>query len=283
MKYPILKSLLLFSFFGTLTLQAQTENKGLLWEISGNGLTEKSYLFGTIHLVPEKEFFLPQLLVEKLTSCKTLATEIELDIPMMKQISMAKSMLMPQDVEMKSLMDSVAWNKLQQYCRDSINLSDKKIGQYFRLKPYFAASMLLKEKLGDIKSYDKEIESLAKKNKITNIGLEKLEDQLALFDSIPLKEQAKELVKENTTLYIEYRKVFNMYKSGNVDLMANTAMEEVDGKKMLVNRNNKWMPVIKQQISKQPTFIAVGAAHLGGEIGIINQLRKAGYKVESIN
>ena len=36
----------------TLTSTAQTkseENPGWLWEISGNGITEKSYLFGTCH------------------------------------------------------------------------------------------------------------------------------------------------------------------------------------------------------------------------------------------
>ncbi|MFT5800980.1 MAG: hypothetical protein ACI956_000785, partial [Nonlabens sp.] len=31
-----------------------------------------------------------------------------------------------------------------------------------------------------------------------------------------------------------------------------------------------------------PTFFAVGAGHLGGDIGVIALLRKAGYSVEPI-
>lgn len=34
--------------------------KGLLWEISGNGLKKKSYLLGTIHLIPAKDYFFPK-------------------------------------------------------------------------------------------------------------------------------------------------------------------------------------------------------------------------------
>lgn len=35
-------------------------------------------------------------------------------------------------------------------------------------------------------------------------------------------------------------------------------------------------------MQKESTFFAVGAAHLGGEIGIIHLLRKAGYTVKPI-
>ncbi|MBC8172521.1 MAG: TraB/GumN family protein, partial [Chitinophagales bacterium] len=31
-------------------------NTSLLWEISGNGLTKPSYLFGTVHLIDKKDF-----------------------------------------------------------------------------------------------------------------------------------------------------------------------------------------------------------------------------------
>ncbi|MCP3659421.1 MAG: TraB/GumN family protein [Bacteroidetes bacterium] len=34
----------------------KTENKSFLWEISGNGLKDKSYLFGTAHYVPASKF-----------------------------------------------------------------------------------------------------------------------------------------------------------------------------------------------------------------------------------
>ena len=41
---------LAISLSGFMMLQAQELEKSLLWEISGNGLTESSYLYGTIHM-----------------------------------------------------------------------------------------------------------------------------------------------------------------------------------------------------------------------------------------
>lgn len=47
-------------------------------------------------------------------------------------------------------------------------------------------------------------------------------------------------------------------------------------------RNNLWMEKIPTLINEKSTFIAVGASHLCGENGLINQLRKKGYKVKPI-
>ncbi len=38
----------------------EAQNKSLLWKISGNGLPQESYLFGTIHIIPAKDYFLPK-------------------------------------------------------------------------------------------------------------------------------------------------------------------------------------------------------------------------------
>lgn len=278
----ILFSLCLLLFFTNNSFAENNANeKGLLWEVSGNGLKEKSYLFGTMHLIPEKEFFIPALLKEKLDSTKILATEIEFDIPMMKQLSLAKRMIIPDDKSIKDFMDSVHYNKLVAYCKDSVKLSDSKIKQYFRLKPYFATSMLVKDLIGPFKTYDKEIEHLASKNKIKNVGLETIDDQLNIFDSISIEKQLKEL-NGDLNLMKDYRELLELYKSGDVDNMAEKASEEMDGEKLLFSRNLKWVPILNKMMKENPTFVAVGAAHLGGEKGLINQLRKLGYSVKKI-
>ncbi|RZL39279.1 MAG: TraB/GumN family protein, partial [Pedobacter sp.] len=50
----------------------------------------------------------------------------------------------------------------------------------------------------------------------------------------------------------------------------------------LVNRNKKWIPVISTTSREKPTFFGVGAAHLIGENGVINLLRKSGFTVEAM-
>ncbi|MNX99368.1 TraB family protein [compost metagenome] len=51
---------------------------------------------------------------------------------------------------------------------------------------------------------------------------------------------------------------------------------------MLDNRNNNWVKNMPELMKKESVFFAVGAAHLGGEEGVINLLKKAGYSVKPI-
>ena len=50
----------------------------------------------------------------------------------------------------------------------------------------------------------------------------------------------------------------------------------------LDNRNNNWVPQIETLIKNNRTFIAVGAAHLGGPNGVIRLLEARGYTLKPI-
>ena len=50
----------------------------------------------------------------------------------------------------------------------------------------------------------------------------------------------------------------------------------------LIKRNHNWVNKIKKQINEETSFIAVGAAHLYGEEGLVALLRKEGYTVKAI-
>jgi len=52
---------------------------------------------------------------------------------------------------------------------------------------------------------------------------------------------------------------------------------------MVSGRNKKWIPVIKSNIQECPCLIAVGAGHLPGKEGLINLLRKEGYRVKPLD
>ncbi len=51
---------------------------------------------------------------------------------------------------------------------------------------------------------------------------------------------------------------------------------------LLTNRNKNWIPVITREARAMPSFFAFGAGHLGGKDGVINLLRKKGFKVTPI-
>jgi uncharacterized protein YbaP (TraB family) len=66
------------------------------------------------------------------------------------------------------------------------------------------------------------------------------------------------------------------------DITAPKIMNEKSRKWMLDVRNKNWVVKMPEMMKDKSTFFAVGAAHLLGEQGVINLLRKSGYTVKPI-
>jgi uncharacterized protein YbaP (TraB family) len=56
----------------------------LLWEISGNGLQQPSYLFGTIHMICKEDFFISEIVKQKFNSSKRVYLELDMDDPQLQ-------------------------------------------------------------------------------------------------------------------------------------------------------------------------------------------------------
>lgn len=61
----------------SLFAQKPLENS-LLWRISGKGLKQPSYLYGTIHLICVQDFVLRGQTIEAMNKCQRIAFEIDL-------------------------------------------------------------------------------------------------------------------------------------------------------------------------------------------------------------
>jgi hypothetical protein len=135
----------------------------------------------------------------------------------------------------------------------------------------------------------------AKKQKKQTIGLEKTMEQIDAFSAIPYELQAKGLVdavrdygKEGE---LDMDTMMKYYVEGNLDKLLEMTTEYDEEDKgdeemakifndiFLIKRNHNMACRAEPFIKKGSTFIAVGAAHLPGEEGIIKLLRKKGYKV----
>ena len=63
----------LLTFISVNFIIAQTQLKpSLLWEVSGNGITKPSYLFGTFHLICKEDFEITPTLKQKFNSTEKL-------------------------------------------------------------------------------------------------------------------------------------------------------------------------------------------------------------------
>ncbi|MBN1952805.1 MAG: TraB/GumN family protein [Bacteroidales bacterium] len=275
-------SITILSFF-TLALSAQVEHNALLWKISGNGLKDTSYLFGTIHALPKAELLISDSLIKYLDRAAVLVLELDLDLSMKDQVALAKRMMLPEGKTVKDYMDSTDYQMIYCYLTDSIGISEKKLRQYTLMKPFFFESMIMFEIIEDPVALETELTDRSKDK--TFIPLETLMEQMDIIDSIPLEAQLQ-IHGDSYKSDKEYEKLKSFYLSQ--DLKGIEAMVFGDAELMsyetefLSNRNLKWEPKIKEIIVGAPSFIAVGAAHLVGENGLINLLEEDGYALTPV-
>jgi uncharacterized protein len=260
---------------------AQAQNKSLLWKISGKGLAQDSYLFGTIHLIPAKDYFLPKGTDSLLAGSKKLVLEMDLSDPSL-QLKMMGAMMLDSGKTLASLYNEKEYAYLTKQL-------DKKFGipisALATMKPILIQQSLMMKKMvsADYKSYEKEFMTQAQ-------TLETLEDQLGALDAMPLDEQADgllEAIKKPNEAEKSLAGLIKKYKTQDVEaLYSSVSGKKAELKKyeedLLINRNKNWIPKIAEMAAKERIFVAVGAAHLGGETGVTNLLRKAGFTVEPV-
>jgi hypothetical protein len=162
-------------------------------------------------------------------------------------------------------------------------------------KPLLASSLLMESDLACDAPVAMEqlIMEEAKKHNKKIEGLETMAYQMSIFDSIPYKVQAGELLKyisvegkqsegekELEMMMKAYReqdleKLAEMLKSGEAGIQH---YEDL----LLNNRNRNWVKKLKTILPGKKLVIAVGAGHLPGEQGLIRLLRKEGYTVTPV-
>ena len=124
-------------------------------------------------------------------------------------------------------------------------------------------------------------------------GLETLQDQLNVFDTLPMKVQDA-LLKESLALTDSKKRekaFLHMVKSwhqGNLDgleeLVDTFKTYPLYYKNLLVKRNKNWVPQIEEFLTEEKNvLVIVGAAHLPGEDGLLNLLTEKGYELERVS
>lgn len=263
-------------------------NSTLLWKISGNGLKTPSYLFGTMHLICESDYFWTPAMENALKSSKKVAFEMKLDDPTI-QMKVSAGMLLPADQTLKDYYNDTEYLTFEKFFQKNVGMP---LSMVEKMKPMGLLSLLATKMYdcGMPSSYEQNILEKATKSKKEILGLESVEDQINVLNSVDIQASANQMLKmaeEWEEMKAEQNKMVEMYKSQDIVALNQMIEESPDYKDnlevLLYKRNKNWIPVITQHIKKQPVFIAVGAGHLAGEMGVIQLLRNEGYTVEPIH
>ena len=268
-------------------------NAQLLYEISGGGLEKSSYLFGTHHMVPVETATKIDGVFRAFNDCSAVIGEFVDDNPEEMQRQILASSKMDESIfklltsEEEALIDSALQAELGltlanvQYMRPNV------IAMIYEMT---VRERVLKSKAGNM-AMDSYFQVAGSELGKSVYGLETVEDQLKmLLRSITIERQVEilvETIRNADDIITENAKLDSLYVKGDLERLYEMLIETEDmteaEKFLLVDeRNHDWLPKIEEHIKQEPCFIAVGALHLPGNDGLINLLRKAGYKVKAV-
>jgi uncharacterized protein YbaP (TraB family) len=271
---------------------AQSKNNTLLWQISGNGMQKPSYLFGTIHMICSDDAILSDSLKDAIKNADAVYFEVDMD-NLFEMLGVVRKMKMRNDTTLADLLDKQDYEKVKKYFEDKGTLLPFSMLETY--KPLVAASMLMESgtECQTPEAMEEVIMKEAKRYNKTVKGLETMAYQMSIFDTIPYKMQALQLVKyvddvdKGQTDNKEYDELLQAYKDQDLskleELTKTTDMGIANFTDILLyNRNKNWVEELKGILKDKPVLVAVGAGHLPGEKGVINLLRKAGYIVKPV-
>lgn len=264
------------------------DDNSLLWQVSGKGLKHPSYLFGTFHLMCKNDIHFSNQLTTAVNRADKVYMEIDMDDPATILGGMML-MTMKDGKTLQQLYSDADYKKIRQYFTDSLKTP---LSFIVRMKPFFLEALLYPKMMPCklISGVEEELMKVAKTKKKEIKGLETMEFQAGVFDSIPYEEQAKELLQSIDSM-ASNKKSFNtmmqVYKNQQINEIENLFSKSESGMEnhqdlLLNNRNKNWVGQLKSIMKTNPVFVAVGAGHLVGKQGLIALLRKEGYVVQPL-
>jgi len=263
----------------------QLENT-LLWEISGRDLSKPSFLFGTMHLLCSEDAKLSDSLRYTIETAKQVYFEIDMD-DMMETLGALKYLNMNNNTRLSDLLTPAEYQRVKTYLNSNKMMLPSTMMD--RIKPYFLTALISESKFPcpAKDGMEQVIMKEAKKDSKPIYGLETVQFQASVFDSIPYQRQAKDLLKivdssgkESDSSDVQ---LLEVYRKQDLNKMQEMTVGE-EGMSdfidlLLYNRNANWVRKMPAIMKDKPTLFAVGAGHLGGDKGVISLLRKSGYAV----
>lgn len=284
-------------FIVFLCISSITANAQLLWKISGNGLDSPSYIFGTHHVAPLSICDSIKGFGKAFKETKQLYGELDMsfvnDLSIMQK--MQSAMMMPKDKDYNDLFTEEEYKQIDDACKKYMNIG---LDMLKMMKPMAIASQIAVimssrhfPDLAKGEQLDIEMQNRARKAGMPVKGLETVEYQTNLMFNMPLETQARYLldtVKSEKDAEITTKNLADAYMKQDLEKLEDIFRKEemkddVEFTKLLVNdRNHNWVEQMKKIMPELPAFFVVGAGHLPGEEGVIELLKKEGFKLEPV-
>ncbi len=252
-----------------------------LWHIELPDSTRGHYVFGTMHLRNAEAFAHYDLVKPYIERVATYAAEMDLQIDDAKQL---KYLTLPEGQLLSTLVGKRKYKRYSAICQDSFGIELDTVQHFspFYLTQYFSEMV---QPAVFPKALDYALWEYALQVDKVTIGVETFEEQINIMQSIPLHLSMKSLDQmfRNTSNFKKsIARISTLYASGDIKGIHRNARKQLGALRPLLmyDRNRIMADRIDHIVQSSSTFVAVGAAHLWGDQGILALLKRKGYKVK---
>ena len=296
-RYFILAAALLFCFCAQSQGPAKAKAKkypSLFWEISGNGLKKPSYLFGTMHVSSKIAFNLADSFYLAIKNSEVVALETN---PETWQEDM-------NNYDLGSSRYRYGFNRglMNDMPNDFLTIKTLRFGKYEKKlevamfsKPSMINNLLYRSQSDNTSDFEEDtyldlyIYQTGKKLGKKVAGVEQYEQSMKLVAEA-FRDAAKEKNKKEKSFDYDDEfspaKLQEAYRAGNLDQLDSinklNSQSDAFDEKFLYRRNEIQANSIDSILKRSSLFVGVGAAHLPGNRGVIELLRRKGYKLRPI-
>ena len=267
----------------------------VLYRISGNAAAP-SYILATNRMVDMTFIDSIPNVFKCYASCDKVITEFAMqDYEALAALRQAA--LLPDSVQLRNFYTQEQYLAIDEALRINLGMGLDKLG---RMKPSYLAEMQRNELMKRWLHYDEDrtmetfFEKVALQSNVPVYGLDDVgETMYMLFDREPFHWQCEELLK-----VIEYpekevrfeRQLLEMYQYGRLTDMAyfvkapdNQSSLSFSDYKVYAQRNQVWAKRLTPYLKEGKAFITLNAIYLGGDEGLLAQLKAAGFRVKAVN
>jgi uncharacterized protein YbaP (TraB family) len=266
--------------------------KHTLWKVNGNSNT--LYLMGSIHMLKPEHYPLPDIYDTAYAEAEQLVFEIDDEIlnPAAAQSTVLAFAQIAAGQRLADIIDKEDYSEIKE-------LATKHNVPMFLIDPFdpwFSSLNLvnmqyLNAGLTPEHGIDQHYMQRALADGKPVLGLETIEQQFSMFDSISMDIQTEMLIdtlKQEEDIIEFVDKMIKEWQEGDMDALEELLKEDFEEYEemynvLLKNRNENWiiqfLPMLKDS---DDYLVIVGAAHMLGEDGVVELLEAQGFTVEQL-
>lgn len=275
-------------------------NQGRIWKIEGEDI-KPSYVFGTFHIADSKVLDIPAAAEKAFVDSPIAAFEYDYDPAKEEENHIdRKRYRLPEGQTLQSKVGSGVYGDLTNIIRGlGYWKPNNELKPWVMWDIFGGARGTFYRNDDDSESgavvLDGWLQNRARDEGKTVVGLESVEEGFVKYDTIPMNQQVA-MLKSLVEHYHQQRQgapIVQAYVDGDLGLLM-ALDEERMGRyppeiadmlnfRVLTNRNHIFVERALPHMSKDSTFIAVGAAHLPGEEGVLRLFEERGYTVTRLH